>query len=109
MSEQWVTYTRPHYGNKSALSVTQEAGNKKPLGFGEPREATADEIEHEKAKRREREESRKRIEDFQARQDYRDAATIRNVLEWMTPDENPLSALTPEEWAELRRKLEATQ
>jgi hypothetical protein len=106
MSEQqWLTYERAHHANNSRIYITQEASKKKPMGFGDSREATPEEIEAVIAKRRENEESRARLEAFQARPDYQDAAMIRNALEWMTPDENPLSALTPEEWADFRRRI----
>lgn len=66
---------------------------------------TAEEVATAEAERQTAERERMEKQAFEARQEYKDADAIRAVLEWMTPSDNPLDRLTPEEWAELRAKL----
>ena len=99
---EWLTYER--YGKQSFTRTADEP----PMRNGwVPRPATEIEIADEVARRIERDTERKMKADFEARQDYQDARTIANILEWITPADHPLDRLTPAEWAELRRRLTA--
>jgi hypothetical protein len=68
--------------------------------------ATPEMIAAHRAKQTAREEEEAKLKAFHARPDYQDASTIAYTLSRMNPDNHPLDRLTPEEWAQLRRRLQ---
>jgi hypothetical protein len=103
---EWPTYERQFVDPPDTTTKlsTQPAPR---IGVWTARPATDAEIAEEVAKRLERNcEATKRAE-FESRQDYKDAKAIASALEWITPQDHCLDRLKPEEWAELRRRLEA--
>jgi hypothetical protein len=106
MADKWLTYEREWSGKTSY--VTQPSIEKPPrLGGWTIRRATKGEIKAEIARRQKQDEERKARAIFEARQDYKDAEDIRQLLELMDFNDHPLDCLTPAEWAELRRRLTA--
>lgn len=103
---RWTTWVRPHHRSGTEQIITRESEQKAPMGFSQSRPATDDEIAAELERRKQKVLYAQRQKDFQDRPDYQDAAAIRNILEWMTPEKHPLDALSPEEWTELRKRLE---
>jgi len=107
MAEKWLAYGR--YGNGTDIYFTIQLESEPVSGRAavSVRDATPQEI----AKEKERRDAKQKVLDdrrkFEARQDYQDAQAIRDILEWMEPDNHPLDRLTPAEWAELRRRLTA--
>jgi hypothetical protein len=69
--------------------------------------ATPEMIAKHRAKQTAAQEAEDTLKAFHARPDYRDASAIHFLLDQMSPGEHPLDKLTPAEWAEFRRKLEA--
>jgi hypothetical protein len=105
MSEEWVTYSRMLRNSSEPVTTTKLFTEKRPVGFGDGRTATEDEITAEKQKRAERIADQERVKQFEARTDYAAAVSIRNALEWMTPENNPLDAFTVEEWQAIEKRL----
>jgi hypothetical protein len=106
MADKWLTYEREWSG--TTTQVTCLSTEKRPTGFGlPPRPATKLEIRVAIAHRLERGRRIKARAKFEARQDYKDAEDIRQLLEFMDHTNHPLDRLTPAEWAELRRRLTA--
>lgn len=107
MNDKWVAWERFGRGlDRNKVAMIRKESEGKPKYFSLSRPATEQEVSEEIARRETREREAATIRAFESRQDYRDAKVIRGILEWMTPEDNPLGALTPEEWAELRKKLE---
>jgi len=102
MTGEWLTYER-----RGKRSFTRPSTEFPTRNGWVPRLATESEIAEEVARRLERDAERKRIEEFQARPEYRDAVAIAKLLEWVTPETHPLDRLTPAEWAEFRKRLGA--
>jgi hypothetical protein len=103
---EWVTYEWQFVDPPDTTTKlsTQPAPR---IGVWKARPATDAEIAEEVAKRLERDAQQQKLAQFEARQDYTDAKAIVSTIEWMTPGNHPLDRLTPEEWAELRRRLQA--
>lgn len=102
---EWLTYERIGHG-----SFTRRADEKRQTkhSYGwEPRPATKAEIAAELERRKVSDAEKAKQAEFEVRQDYQDAKAIANLLEWITPESHPLDRLKPEEWAELRRRLQA--
>jgi hypothetical protein len=96
----WTAYER--YGRDPIIRADGEIVLS---GSGEARPATKAEIEAEQAKRRERDERLRLIEAFGARPEWKDAESIRSVIEVMEYDNHPLDRLTADEWRALRFKI----
>ena len=106
-NNEWITWSRLSRGRDlTERTITQLKSERQPTSFHKCRPATPEEIEIEQRKRAEEKQRRDEQSAFESRQDYQDARAIRQILEWMTIKDNPLSRLTPEEWKALRRKLE---
>ena len=101
-SVKWITYERIGHGQ-----FTQRADEAPPRLHWNSRPATKQEIADEQEKRKRVAAEKAKQAQFEARQDYQDAKVIESILDWITPDKHPLDRLKPEEWAELRRRLQA--
>ena len=103
--EQWVTWTR-YSRSRNEVTSTRLASEPAPKYFSSSsRPATAEEIEAEKQYRAEKAAESATRQAIESRPEYAIAQEIRNRLEWITPESNPLDALTLEEWEALRGKL----
>lgn len=103
---RWITYSKIARSTRGEVTITRPASEPAPKYYPNSRAATPIEIADEMKRREDRSQEAARLKAFHDRQDYKDATTIRNLLEWMTPDDHRLDSLTPEEWAELRERLE---
>ena len=107
MTEKWIAWTRPSpykHGDESTAIRMESEGKPKYSNYSRP--ATAEEIAEEKAYRARVIRGQKMQRDFESRPEYQDAMAIHDILELMSPENHPLAALTPDEWAALRKKLE---
>jgi hypothetical protein len=98
---KWITYERIGHGQ-----FTQLADEVPPRLHWDSRPATKQEISDEQEKRKRQAAEKAKNAEFEARPDYKDAKAIASILEWITSDKHPLDSLKPEEWVELRRRLE---
>jgi hypothetical protein len=106
VSEQWVTYHWQHHSrNVGEVFITKLSTESKPRHGHESRPATDEEIAAEKSKRTKWEEEYRRELLFKARPEYIAAKAIHDILEWITPVDNPLDAFTVEEWQAIERRL----
>ena len=69
--------------------------------------ATPDQIEANRMRAAERAAEDMKRGTFHARPEQKDVSAIFQLLSDMTPDDHPLDRLSPDEWAELRRRLGA--
>lgn len=100
---KWVALER--YGRRSEIVVSILTEVEADGKFTRP--ATPEEIKVEIENREERQKERDATKLFQSRQDYHDAMTVRDILEHQEYDRNILDRLTPEQWSELRKRLES--
>lgn len=107
MTEKWITWRRTsHSRHGDEITTTRLESEAKPKYSHDSRPATPEEIAAEKQRRADRDREQAIRETFEARPEYVHAKAIHDFLEWMNPEDHPLDALSVEEWAELRKKLE---
>lgn len=100
----WHTWQRVRTGHR----VTKLETERQPTGYTDYWPATKEEIAVEVKRRSDKQKDAKRREQFESRQDYKDAQAIRAALEWISVDNHGvLDSLTPMEWAVLRGRLRA--
>jgi hypothetical protein len=102
---EWVAYER-EWGRNHTLAI-KRSDEPSPIKHHLRGPATAEEIACEITRRAEKKAESDMLAAFQARQDFKDAVAIRAMIEWISPSDHCLDKLTPAEWAELRRRLEA--
>lgn len=99
---EWLTYER------NGRSLITKLATEPPVRNGwKPRPASKEEIATEVRDRTNKGyelADRKRRE---ARQDYQDAQAIKAMLEWECDKADFLNRLTPQEWSDLRKRLES--
>ena len=78
--QQWIAYQR----HRSA-DIIRRADEKAPVGYhARPTLPTADEIDAEVKRLEARVETKRRYDEFNARQDYQDASAVRSAIEFIS-------------------------
>ena len=104
MNWTWLAYERTWSGEEH--TIIKKSDERHPSGGFQLRgPATPEEIKCELKKRSEVEKNRILTQEYDERQDVKDARSIRDIIEWMAVGDGVVDRLTPAEWAEFRRRL----
>lgn len=101
----WLTIERRNGARSTRFTVTSEEWDSTSVKRGTARAATDEEISAAVQRRDERAKDEQIEQTFKARADYQDAQAIAAILEWLSPTNQVLDKLTPDEWSNLRQRL----